>query len=383
MMLSMVFRHDHHGRALPPSVSCEVLDEKTDLASPPGAPVQEVKDGSIRLRPRHLQVQARLRPACPERHRPLHIKPGETLGIIGGTGSAKSSLVQLIPRLYDADRAAPSAWAAWMCADYDLDALRHAGRHGAPEERAVLRHHPREPPLGQRERHARKSASARLHSWPAPTSLFERLPRQGYDTWIEQGGSNVSGGQKQRLCIARALLKKPKILILDDSTSAVDTATDAQIRKAFREEIPEHHQDHHCTAHFLGAGRRPHPRAGRRAGSTASAPTSELLEEQRDLSGSLSTARRRAAATSTSREVSSNGRTESKVVHGPGPRGMGGPRPKVENSGKLLKRIMAEVFQHYLPHCIARAHLHRGQRAGQVQASLFLQSSIDDAISSP
>ena len=100
-----------------------------------------------------------------------------------------------------------------------------------------------------------------LPRWPAPMNSSSASPT-GYDTWIEQGGTNVSGGQKQRLCIARALLKKPKILILDDSTSAVDTATDAKIREAFAERDSRHHQAHHCPAHLQRAGRRPDPRAG-------------------------------------------------------------------------------------------------------------------------
>ncbi len=165
----------------------------------------------------------------------LSIHSGETIGIIGGTGSSKSTFVQLIPRLYDVLNGAVKVGGVDV-RDYDIETLRNEvsmvlqknvlfsgtilenlrwGNKDATEEEC---------------RHACELAQA--------SEFIEKMP-QGYETYIEQGGTNVSGGQKQRLCIARALLKKPKILILDDSTSAVDTKTDALIRKAFREEIPD------------------------------------------------------------------------------------------------------------------------------------------------
>lgn len=231
MMLSMAFVMISMSAASAKRI-VEVLDETTDLP-PAKAPVQEVKDGSIRFdhvtfKYKHGSGQPVLNDIT------FDIKPGETLGIIGGTGSAKSSLVQLIPRLYDAETGTVSVGGVDV-RDYNLDVLRHEvsmvlqknvlfsgtildnlrwGSENASEEECI---------------HVAKLACA--------DEFIERFPDK-YNTWIEQGGSNVSGGQKQRLTIARALLRKPKVLILDDSTSAVDTATDAKIRKAFREEIP-------------------------------------------------------------------------------------------------------------------------------------------------
>ena len=191
----------------------EVLDETTDLPAPK-APVDTVADGSISFdhvtfKYKHGSGQPVLNDIT------FTIRPGETLGIIGGTGSAKSSLVQLIPRLYDPETGEVSMVLQKnvLFSGTILDNLRW-GDENASEEECI-----------------------RVAKLACADEFIERFPDK-YNTWIEQGGSNVSGGQKQRLTIARALLRKPKVLILDDSTSAVDTATDAKIRKAFREEIP-------------------------------------------------------------------------------------------------------------------------------------------------
>ena len=232
MMLSMAFVMISMSAASAKRI-VEVLDETTDLP-PAKAPVQEVKDGSIRFdhvtfKYKHGSGQPVLNDIT------FDIKPGETLGIIGGTGSAKSSLVQLIPRLYDAETGTVSVGGVDV-RDYNLDVLRHevsmvlqknvlfSGtiadnlRWGNPNA------------TDEEIRHACQLAQA--------DGFIQEFPDK-YDTYIEQGGTNVSGGQRQRLCIARALLKKPKILILDDSTSAVDTKTDQLIRAAFHNEIPD------------------------------------------------------------------------------------------------------------------------------------------------
>ena len=210
----------------------EVLDEKTDLP-PAKAPVQEVKDGSIRFdhvtfKYKHGSGQPVLNDIT------FDIKPGETLGIIGGTGSAKSSLVQLIPRLYDAETGTVSVGGVDV-RDYNLDVLRH--EVSMVLQKNVLFSGTILDNLRWGNENASEEECIRVAKLACADEFIERFPDK-YNTWIEQGGSNVSGGQKQRLTIARALLRKPKVLILDDSTSAVDTATDAKIRKAFREEIP-------------------------------------------------------------------------------------------------------------------------------------------------
>ena len=210
----------------------EVLDEKTDLP-PAKAPVQEVKDGSIRFdhvtfKYKHGSGQPVLNDIT------FDIKPGETLGIIGGTGSAKSSLVQLIPRLYDAETGTVSVGGVDV-RDYNLDVLRH--EISMVLQKNVLFSGTILDNLRWGNENASEEECIRVAKLACADEFIERFPDK-YNTWIEQGGSNVSGGQKQRLTIARALLRKPKVLILDDSTSAVDTATDAKIRKAFREEIP-------------------------------------------------------------------------------------------------------------------------------------------------
>ena len=210
----------------------EVLDETTDLP-PAKAPVQEVKDGSIRFdhvtfKYKHGSGQPVLNDIT------FDIKPGETLGIIGGTGSAKSSLVQLIPRLYDAETGTVSVGGVDV-RDYNLDVLRH--EVSMVLQKNVLFSGTILDNLRWGSENASEEECIRVAKLACADEFIERFPDK-YNTWIEQGGSNVSGGQKQRLTIARALLRKPKVLILDDSTSAVDTATDAKIRKAFREEIP-------------------------------------------------------------------------------------------------------------------------------------------------
>ena len=211
----------------------EVLSEKSTLTNPEN-PVYEVPDGSVEFRDVSFKYSAKAeRFALQDVN--LTIKPGQTVGILGGTGSSKTSLVNLIPRLYDVSEGEVLVGGIDV-RDYDLESLRNQvsvvlqknvlfsgtikenlrwGNPDATDEELV-------------EACKRAQAHEFVSSFP-----------DGYDTYIEQGGTNVSGGQKQRLCIARALLKKPKILILDDSTSAVDTKTDALIRQAFREELPD------------------------------------------------------------------------------------------------------------------------------------------------
>ena len=231
MMLSMAFVMISMSAASAKRI-VEVLDETTDLP-PAKAPVQEVKDGSIRFdhvtfKYKHGSGQPVLNDIT------FDIKPGETLGIIGGTGSAKSSLVQLIPRLYDAETGTVSVGGVDV-RDYNLDVLRH--EVSMVLQKNVLFSGTILDNLRWGNENASKEECIRVAKLACADEFIERFPDK-YNTWIEQGGSNVSGGQKQRLTIARALLRKPKVLILDDSTSAVDTATDAKIRKAFREEIP-------------------------------------------------------------------------------------------------------------------------------------------------
>ncbi len=231
MMLSMAFVMISMSAASVKRI-VEVLDEKTDLP-PAKAPVQEVKDGSIRFdhvtfKYKHGSGQPVLNDIT------FDIKPGETLGIIGGTGSAKSSLVQLIPRLYDAETGTVSVGGVDV-RDYNLDVLRH--EVSMVLQKNVLFSGTILDNLRWGNENASEEECIRVAKLACADEFIERFPDK-YSTWIEQGGSNVSGGQKQRLTIARALLRKPKVLILDDSTSAVDTATDAKIRKAFREEIP-------------------------------------------------------------------------------------------------------------------------------------------------
>ena len=232
MMFSMVFVMLTMSRA--PMKRCyELLTEQPDLVSPAEAAVTEVADGSIDFE------NVSFRYSATAKHRALkevslHIPSGATVGILGGTGSSKTTLVQLVPRLYDVTEGAVKVGGIDV-RDYDLDTLRD-------QVAMVL------------QKNVLFSGTIKENlRWGNPNATDEELEKacrlacahdfivgfpDGYDTHIEQGGTNVSGGQKQRLCIARALLKKPKILILDDSTSAVDTRTDAMIRQAFREEIP-------------------------------------------------------------------------------------------------------------------------------------------------
>lgn len=232
MMLSMVFVMITMSRA-----SCEriveILDEESDIVSPADA-VTEVPDGSIDFDHVSFSYSKREDKCCLE-DVDLHIPAGMTLGILGSTGSAKSSLVQLIPRLYDATIGTVQVGGVDV-RQYDVETLR--------EEVAMVL-----------QKNVLFSGTIKENlRWGNPDATDEEMQRvcrlahadefiqtfpDGYNTYIEQGGTNVSGGQKQRLCIARALLKKPKILILDDSTSAVDTHTDACIRQALRDEIPD------------------------------------------------------------------------------------------------------------------------------------------------
>ena len=231
MMMSMVFVMFTMSRA-PMQRAYEILSEEADLHNPEN-PVMEVKDGSIDFE----NVSFRYSKTADRNaldNIDLHIASGMTVGILGGTGSSKSTLVQLIPRLYDVNEGNLKVGGVDV-REYDIHALRD-------QVSVVL------------QKNVLFSGSIKDNlRWGNPNATDEEMEHacrlacahdfitafpDGYDTHIEQGGTNVSGGQKQRLCIARALLKKPKILILDDSTSAVDTHTDAMIRKAFKEEIP-------------------------------------------------------------------------------------------------------------------------------------------------
>lgn len=225
MMLSMAFVMISMSAASAKRI-VEVLDEKTDLP-PAKAPVQEVKDGSIRFdhvtfKYKHGSGQPVLNDIT------FDIKPGETLGIIGGTGSAKSSLVQLIPRLYDAETGTVSVGGVDV-RDYNLDVLRH--EVSMVLQKNVLFSGTILDNLRWGNENASEEECIRVAKLACADEFIERFPDK-YNTWIEQGGSNVSGGQKQRLTIARALVGKPDILILDDSASALDYATDAALRKA-------------------------------------------------------------------------------------------------------------------------------------------------------
>ncbi len=232
MMLSMIFVMLTMSRASGERV-CEVLNEKSTLHNPEN-PVFEVPDGSIEFQNAGFSYSGSEEKLCLKNVN-INIKSGETVGIIGSTGSSKTSLVQLIPRLYDVTTGSLKVGGIDV-REYDIESLRREvamvlqknvlfsgtvkdnlrwGKEDATDEEMI---------------EACKSAQAH--------GFITEMP-EGYDTFIEQGGTNVSGGQKQRICIARSLLQRPKILILDDSTSAVDTKTDAMIRKAFKEYIPE------------------------------------------------------------------------------------------------------------------------------------------------
>ena len=211
----------------------EVLNETCDLQNPEH-PVMEVPDGSIEFK----NVDFAYRKDSQEpvlKNINLSILSGETIGIIGGTGSAKTSLVNLISRLYDVS-AGEVLVGGKNVKDYDMEALRN--QVSVVLQNNVLFSGSILDNLRWGDKNATDEECQRACRLACADEFIQKFP-DGYQTHIEQGGNNVSGGQKQRLCIARALLKKPKILILDDSTSAVDTATDAKIRQAFREEIPD------------------------------------------------------------------------------------------------------------------------------------------------
>ena len=231
MMLSMVFVMISMSTASMERV-CEVLNETSDLANPVN-PVHEVADGSISFS--HVDFSYKKDSAEPVlKDITLDIRSGETIGIIGATGSAKSSLVSLISRLYDVT-AGEVRVGGRNVKDYDMASLRN--QVSVVLQNNVLFSGSIYDNLRWGDPNASDEECQRACRLACADDFIRSFP-DGYNTHIEQGGSNVSGGQKQRLCIARALLKKPKILILDDSTSAVDTATDANIRRAFRNEIP-------------------------------------------------------------------------------------------------------------------------------------------------
>ena len=231
MMLSMVFVMISMSTASAKRIA-EVLEEKSSLTNPEN-PDMEVPDGSICFE----HVNFRYKENAKEwvlQDINLEIHSGETIGIIGGTGSAKSSLANLISRIYDVSEGSVKVGGKDV-REYDLETLRN--EVAVVLQKNVLFSGTILENLRWGDENATREECIHACKLACADDFIESFP-DGYDTYIEQGGSNVSGGQKQRLCIARALLKKPKILILDDSTSAVDTATDARIRKAFREEIP-------------------------------------------------------------------------------------------------------------------------------------------------
>ena len=211
----------------------QVLEEKADLTNP-ADPVFEVADGSVTFR--HVDFSYRKDAAQPVlKDIDFSVSSGETIGVLGGTGSAKSSLVSLISRLYDVT-AGQVLVGGWDVREYDMEALRN--QVSVVLQKNVLFSGTILDNLRWGDADATLEDCRRACRLACADEFIEKMP-DGYETRIEQGGTNVSGGQKQRLCIARALLKKPKVLILDDSTSAVDTATDAKIRRAFAEEIPD------------------------------------------------------------------------------------------------------------------------------------------------
>lgn len=232
MMLSMVFVMVMIAEASAERI-VEVLDEKSDMQNCE-QPKYELADGSVEFCGVDFSYVGDEEKLALEGV-DLSIRSGETVGIIGGTGSAKSTFVQLIPRLYDVTRGCVKVGGADV-REYDLDTLRD--QVAVVLQKNVLFHGTIKENLRWGKKDATDEELVRVCKLAQADEFVSSFP-DGYDTMIEQGGTNVSGGQKQRLCIARALLKKPKVLILDDSTSAVDTRTDALIRKAFREEIPD------------------------------------------------------------------------------------------------------------------------------------------------
>ena len=232
MMVAMVFVMITMAKASAERVA-EILDEQPDLHNPAN-PIHEVKDGAIEFDDVSFSYKGDERKLALKNVN-LHIKAGQTVGILGGTGSAKSTLVQLIPRLYDTTHGTVKVGGVDV-RDYDIEALRD--QVAMVLQKNVLFSGTIKENLRWGDENASDEELERVCRLAQADEFIQQMPDK-YDTHIEQGGSNVSGGQKQRLCIARALLKKPKILILDDSTSAVDTKTDALIRKAFAEEIPD------------------------------------------------------------------------------------------------------------------------------------------------
>ncbi len=232
MMIAMVFVMITMSRASAERI-VEVINEETDLTNGEN-PIYEVKDGSIDFENVDFAYN-KDKSNCVLENINFSIRSGETIGIIGETGSAKSSLVQLIPRLYDVVGGKVKVGGLDVRA-YDLETLRN--EVAMVLQKNVLFSGTIKENLRWGNKEASDEEIIRACELAQAAEFIEKMPEK-YDTYIEQGGSNVSGGQKQRLCIARALLKKPKILILDDSTSAVDTKTDSFIRKAFKEEIPD------------------------------------------------------------------------------------------------------------------------------------------------
>lgn len=232
MMLSMIFVMITMSSASMKRIA-EVLNEKADIVNPE-SPVMQVEDGSITFQNVDFAYNKTAeKPVLSNIN--ISIKAGETIGIIGGTGSAKTSLVSLISRLYDVTEGSVLVGGRDV-REYDLEVLRN--EVSVVLQKNVLFSGTILENLRWGDENATEEECIRACKLACADEFIQKMPEK-YNTYIEQGGSNVSGGQKQRLCIARALLKKPKILILDDSTSAVDTATDARIRKAFAEEIPD------------------------------------------------------------------------------------------------------------------------------------------------
>ena len=232
MMLSMVLVMITLARASAERIT-ELLNEESDLKNGDN-PVEVVKDGSVVFENVSFSYAKDPTKECLKNVN-LDIKSGQTVGILGGTGTSKSTLVQLIPRLYDATEGRVLVGGVDV-RDYDMEALRE--QVAMVLQKNVLFSGTIKENLRWGKEDATDEEMVRVCKLAQADSFIQEFPDK-YDTYIEQGGSNVSGGQKQRLCIARALLKHPKILILDDSTSAVDTKTDAMIRRAFREEIPD------------------------------------------------------------------------------------------------------------------------------------------------
>lgn len=232
MMLSMVFVMITMSKASAERIA-EVLEEKSDLTNPEN-PDFEIENGDIDFNNVNFAYKKGSKKYVLQ-NIDLHIKSGETIGIIGGTGSSKSSLVNLISRLYDVSEGSVFVGGKDV-RSYDIETLRN--EVSVVLQKNVLFSGTIKENLRWGDKNATDEEIIRACELACANEFIDTLPN-GYDTYIEQGGTNVSGGQKQRLCIARALLKKPKILILDDSTSAVDTATDAKIRKAFAEDLKD------------------------------------------------------------------------------------------------------------------------------------------------